>query len=227
MLSILKNYNYPINNFTIYGERHCGTNLLEKLVSKSFNIPMTSDYGHKHFFGFQTNETLNNAHNTLFICVARNPYEWIMAMRKIPYHIPERNRRNIKSLLLNPWKSINPYDSLEMIEDRNFITLEGYANIFDMRKTKLNYLFYAMPQLVDNYICMTYEYLLDNAENIMNIISNRFKLYYNKSNVLTNNKRPYTMSQNVFQMINNNIDWSAELSFGYKQLAFPRTSYVS
>ena len=96
-----------------------------------------------------------------------------------------------------------------------------------MRKTKLNYLFYAMPQLVDNYICMTYEYLLDNAENIMNIISNRFKLYYNKSNVLTNNKRPYTMSQNVFQMINDNIDWSAELSFGYKQLAFPRTSYVS
>ena len=36
--------------FTLYGERHCGTNLLQHLVEQNFRVDVRFQWGWKHFW---------------------------------------------------------------------------------------------------------------------------------------------------------------------------------
>ena len=63
-----------LNKFTIYGERCSGTTYLEQIINLNFKADITWEYGWKHFFGFHD---LTNSDDTLFICIVRNPYDWI------------------------------------------------------------------------------------------------------------------------------------------------------
>ena len=60
-----------IKKYTIYGERCSGTNYLENIIDINFDVNLTWEYGHKHFFGHQDNK-LKNSDDTLFICIVRN-----------------------------------------------------------------------------------------------------------------------------------------------------------
>lgn len=154
-----------IQKYTIYGERCSGTNYLEELMTLNFDIPITWDYGHKHFFGFQD---LTNSDDTLFIGIVREPYEWINSFYREQHHLPE-NFKNIHHFLNNEFYSLHLHGNKEEImEDRNMCNpSQRYKNIFEMRNTKLSFLLYYIPSRVKNYILIRYEDLMSDFQNTM------------------------------------------------------------
>ena len=163
-----------ITHFTIYGERCSGTNYLENLILKNFNVELTWKYGHKHFFGF---DDLRNSKNTLFICIVRNIHTWINSFFKEPHHLEyiqnEHRHKKKKNMFLNheiiSHKNIyiNTDKHAEIMKDKNMYTGERYKNIFELRHTKIKWLLEDLPKKVDNYIFIRYEDLIDNFENTM------------------------------------------------------------
>ena len=146
-----------MKKFTILGERCSGTNYLESLITKNFDVEVTWEYGWKHFFGFND---LANSDDTLFIGIVRDPHTWMNSLWREKHHLQPGLRSNIKSYLNEEFWSY--YDAIkhkstglygkERMEDRNIYTGHRYENIFEMRKTKLKYLIEDMPNKVKNYI---------------------------------------------------------------------------
>lgn len=206
--------NHPIYNFTIYGERHSGTNWLKEIISNTFNIPITSEYGHKHFFGCCEWNQLNNAHNTLFIGIVRNIYNWTTGMIKIPYHLPHSDIFSI-----SPWQSY--YQDKSIYCDSHWYDHCQYKNIFDMRHHKIQFLYLYMPYLVDNYIFLRYEDLIKDYTLIINYISYVYNLSINykyKQFRDTSKLKIYDLKYNRLEIINNNTNWNTENTIGYIQL---------
>ena len=92
-----------LNKFTIYGERCSGTTYLEQIINLNFKADITWEYGWKHFFGFHD---LTNSDDTLFICIVRNPYDWINSFYKYQYHLPIQFKNKF-NFLNNEFYSIN------------------------------------------------------------------------------------------------------------------------
>ena len=102
-----------ILDFTIFGERHSGTNYLQSVLQNNLMIPHTKLYGFKHWFikGVQPrsrpntttdNECLKPIHqnaHTLFIYIVRNPFDWLAALHSRPYHIPNSGRTSFVDFL--------------------------------------------------------------------------------------------------------------------------------
>jgi hypothetical protein len=219
MIYLVNNKNYNIDNFTIYGERHSGTKLLEQLISENFDIPITWNYGWKHWFGFCNANDLERANNTLFIGIVRNPYDWIMAMKKIPYHVPNHNKK-FNELINNEWYSISD-KNIEIYEDRSYINKKRYNNIFDMRSKKLQYLVNYMPFLVSKYALTRYEDLISNKEIFLSTIKRYFRLDRKKEKDSTKIiKTNYITEKETLDIINKNIDWGIEKIFDYHEYKY-------
>lgn len=231
-----------IKNFTIYGERHSGTNLLESMFTHSSSIPVTWDYGWKHFFGWKNDQIKNYGKNTLFLCIVRNPYDWIMAMHKIRHHIP-LDRDSIIDFMTKEWYSVSdvidtitnkkplskrgPYYEAksnivytEIMQDRDWVTNERYKNIFELRAKKLDYLYNVIPTIAKNYEFIRYENLCSEYPEIMIKIFKKYKIKNKNIDIKIVSKKPYLLSKDVKKIINQNIDWDIENKIGYQQEAF-------
>lgn len=215
MINFSKNTD-PINTFTIYGERHSGTNLLESLIETKTNLRCIWTYGWKHFFGFTNYKKLIQANNTLFVGIVRNPYDWIMSMYKKPYHVPTKNKQDIHSFLFNDWYSEEDFYPRERPDDKHYIVHRRYNNIFEMRKLKLEYLYKQMPVIVPHYCLTTYEYITDNAETFIDTLCRFNDIEINSSPPPKIHKRnTYNISTEIKQIIDNNLHWDTEKYFGY------------
>lgn len=231
-----------IKNFTIYGERCSGTNFIEAIISgksyyynnnrkhemhfhqegsAAFDLCKTDEFGHKHFFGFNDQQIINNGDETLFIGIIRNAYDWMPSLFIKKHHIPQVNFKH-ENFLFGEWYSIdhNPFSDTflqEYPEDRNLHTGERYKNIFELRKIKLDYLHNRMPRIAKNYILIRYEDLCDSPEKIVNSISERFNLkIINKNFVKTKLKKTYDTLEKFRSTITKNLDWNIENLVGYK-----------
>lgn len=217
MIQIFRSKYEHIFNFTIYGERHSGTNFLEECIKAKFNLPITYFHGFKHWFGFAKPERINYDRHTLFIGIVRNPYNWLSAFYSAPHHVPKQNTLNFDNFLNNEWYSIN-YHNKEILEDRNYTTKPNpirYKNIFQLRKEKCLYLSHIMPVIASNYILMSYEGLLYNHHLYLNIIQQRFNLktFGQPPEVLE--KPDMVVSEPYKTIIDSNLDWSIENGLGY------------
>lgn len=233
-----------IKNFTIYGERCSGTNFLEALFtgksffydnskldidpkfkkqsSAAFNLPITWDFGHKHFFGFKDKEILEHGNETLFLGIVRDPFRWLSSLFVERHHIPQCNWSYDK-FLFGEWYSI-VHDRFEdnflseINEDRNFITGQRYSNIFELRKSKLEYLYDKMPKLAKHYMLIRYEDLCNNQENIVNAISSRFGLeIISNDYVKPKVHKPHDVLNDYKQVIEDNLQWKIEGYIGYRK----------
>jgi hypothetical protein len=178
-----------MNKVTIYGERCSGTNYLEKLIATNFDVEITWQYGWKHFFGFNN---LNNADDTLFIGIVRNPFDWINSFFQNPYHLSKKQISSIDNFLYNEVISYHDDTALEILQDRNIYNNERYNNIIELRNYKIKYLLEDMPLKVKNYIFIRYEDLINDFTNTMIKIQNyNLKLKLNISfpqNIIVNVK---------------------------------------
>lgn len=233
-----------IKNFTIYGERCSGTNFLEALFTgksffyddskldldpkfkkqskAAFNLPITWDFGHKHFFGFKDKEILEHGNETLFLGIVRDPFRWLSSLFVERHHVPQCNWSYDK-FLFGEWYSID-HDRFsekflqEELEDRNFNTGKRYKNIFELRKSKLEYLYDKMPKLAKHYMLIRYEDLCNNQENIVNAISSRFGLeIINNNYVKPKVQKPHEVLNDYNQLIEDNLQWKIEGCIGYRK----------
>lgn len=167
-----------IKNFTIFGERCSGTNFLELAMLANFNVPVTWNYGWKHFFGHSKYE---NTSETLFIGIVRDPYDWVKSLHRTPWHLNKRLKQGKRHFLYAPfWSTRKPNDShperYEIAADRHIYEKRRYHNIFECRATKLKYLIETAPTKVDNYILIKYEDLKSNYEKTLSKIGDDFNL---------------------------------------------------
>ena len=105
-----------IEKFALYGERHSGTKFLQQSL-ECFDIKSTGFFGNKHWFGFVSDAKIEYAYHTLFVCIVRNPVQWIAAYYNNPFNISQNNR-NWNNFLNEEWYSID-YAKREILKDRN------------------------------------------------------------------------------------------------------------
>lgn len=234
-----------INNYTIFGERCSGTNYLESLININFEIDKI-EICDKHFFGHIEKEKLKEYSNTLFICIVRNPFDTFSSLFKILWHLPLKYKNNLTSVekadefLNKEIYSVNDKDfdykswDSEIMEDRHIYTKERYKNIFELRHTKLKYMIDDLPNIVDNYILIKYEDLLNNFEETMNNLKNKgLKIktnikfpvnYYRYKNTLNDSILYADMKQNknndiylpeLLILNNKNLNEEYEKKLGY------------
>ena len=231
-----------INEYTIYGERHSGTNFMQSSMRSFFPaVSFNERYGGKHWLGFCDEEYLRFS-NHLFLCCTRNPYDWILSFYAYPHCIPIRNLQSLEDFMFNEWISYDdppdyklPYpwsyndllkarsiDTREILYDWNFETLNSgfrrFCNIFELRKVKLRYLF-NLRDIVKSYELIKYEDMLTSRNSIMKKLENKYSLDPINGEAIhvpiDKNKKEYTMTKRVREMINNNIDWDVENTCGY------------
>ena len=201
-----------IKKYTIFGERCSGTNYLENLININFDVHLTWEFGFKHFFGFVN---LENSDDTLFICIVRNPIDWINSFYREMYHLPLKYKENLTyqeklhQFMNEEIYSFNDKDNnrdttKEIMNDRHIYTGKRYKNIFELRYTKINWMINDLPKKVNNYILIRYEDLINNFEDTIIKIKNKglsirkdinFPLnwiYYKK-----NKKNLYTKKENT------------------------------
>jgi hypothetical protein len=216
MFQIIRTCRYEhIEKFAIYGERHCGTNFLESCI-KCFNIHHTSFFGHKHWMGFAKLSKIRSEKHTIFFCIVRNPYDWLSAFYSLAHHVPKCNKGNFQSFLTNEWYSVDR-SGREILHDRNFNTKQRYKNIFELRKTKIQYILDILPLSSENYVFLRYEDLVYNHHNILNTIKEKFFLKQIHTFPLPTFVRKRKISIEDKSIIDSNLDWSLENKLGYFQ----------
>lgn len=205
-----------IKNFTIYGERCSGTKYLTRIVQSYYNLPVTWDFGWKHFFGFDDQNIKTLGQNTLFIGIVRNPYEWLMSLRKIPHHLKDTKDDTFFSSIIE-----STYKGQLIIKDRNFLTnsnpenAKPYNNIFELRSVKTNYLYHTVPHIAKNYYFVTYEKLIEQPQIILDQIAKKFAL--NTTGIFEPARKPIGYDIVNLKLINENIEWTIENAVGYYQ----------
>jgi len=219
MLHLCRSKYEWIDKFTIYGERHSGTNFLEACIKQQFGLNLTYFYGFKHWLGFAKPERITYDRHILFLAIVRNPYDWLTAFFNAPHHVPVQSTLYLENFLTNEWYSVDRYGN-EIMEDRNYTTrpnLKRYKNIFELRKQKCMYLSQEMPILASNYVLLSYDSFLKNHYNYLNIIGQRFDLKKIGSPPSLILKNTIYMEPHIKNLIDSNLDWAVEESLGYFQ----------
>lgn len=234
-MSIFLSRDNMIDQYTIYGERHSGTKLLKKIVDAYFRLQYSNQYGWKHFFGFYTDQLYQHANNIIFLCIVRNPYNWLAAMYDAPHHLNGWYDTRYRDII-NPFSSMEEFLSSriisyrtpngmleeddrnfqEIITDRNLLTGKHYKNIFELRKIKLQYL-YRLQHIAPNIIMVKYEDLLDDYMVLVNDISSKTGMVpiIDQKIIGIQQKTDYHIPDEIKAIIDENIDWSIESKFDY------------
>jgi len=182
-----------IKYFTILGERCSGTNYIEKLISKNFDITYTNKYGykdynnenaHKHFFRFSEDYSKSDTDQCLFICIIRDPYEWIGSLYCKRYHLnPRMFTDKWNTYLTHAFYSVydNPRFNEELygkerMGDRHIYTNKRYKNIFEARSTKAKFMLYDFPKLVKHCVILRYEDVRDGYEDVLDNLCSVYNL---------------------------------------------------
>jgi len=217
-----------IKQFTINAERSCGTRYIEKLFYSAFGLPFTRKLGYKHFFGTY-DEQIVEAVDTLLIGIARNPYDWLMALFKNKHHLPFLYGKDIYLYLTAEWYSVEhrhtdwyenetqPDHPKEIFTDRDWDTGARYKNIFALRRKKLLYL-QKLYQIAPNYVFFRFEDVMAMHHMIVRTTAHRFELpIVSKDYPTPHNKKPYKIPYDIKEIIDTNIDWDVEAVFGYEK----------
>lgn len=161
-----------MKQFTILGERNSGTHFLQ--YAMLFNFPLlVYDRREKHFFGHD--KEIKDKEDTLFLCIVRDPVEWVDSLFKRLHHVPKEHKQSIRAFLDRPWYSVDETQA-EIMKDRHLVTGQRYRDIFEMRATKLWYMQEVLPTLVPHTMVIQYEDLRDHYEATLAQIAARFAL---------------------------------------------------
>ena len=186
-----------IKNCVIYGERCSGTNYLTDVMQLNFHVNiLEKEYDWKHFFGFAD---LSHSDDTLFICIIRNPIDWINSLYNSMHHLcfkkynlendTKKKRMYLNNEIYSYVDDPNlPHYGKEIMKDRHIYTKDRYKNIFELRYTKLKYMHDDLPKKVKNCIIIKYEELQYNFKDVMNSIKNKYDIPVKVDNFPINTK---------------------------------------
>ena len=220
----------------IFGERCSGTNYIENLICKNYNISITTRFGWKHWcidFKQFTNANTNTSYDdVLFIIIVRNPYDQLRSLSLEPHHAPFHYDISFSEFLRREWKS---YESEHHtwfhpdINERNKCIQEGELiehekNVCILRNKK-NKNFLELKNYVKYFLVINYEDILFDYTSIKVIenfeIQRKTKDKINITNQKGIHEETFKMKEyNLIQdedilFINVTLDWSVEKQLGY------------
>jgi hypothetical protein len=188
-----------IEKFCVFGERCSGTTYLENLIESNFGLPMTDEFGLKHFWNMTD---FSNNNTTLFIGIERELLSWLDSFAKTPHQVHPYRPYDYEALFFKPIRS---YYQGDMVED--------YENIIECRRTKSNIIRSLFPNLLKHYFFITYEELVANPIEFLHTIQTRFQLqpilnpfqnwitYKDEKELFV--KKPLVIPENIIERLKN------------------------
>jgi hypothetical protein len=224
-----------IEKFLLLSERCAGSHFVQYAMLENFYIDyLSSHHNKRHFFGHEDDTyTQEEIDTTLFICVVRDPIEWVDSYFKRLHHVPPINRKNSDCFVKNEWYSIYDHgeqNGKEIMEDRNIITKKRHKNILELRKAKHDYFLNTAQQRFKYVYLLKYEDLRDNFESALEKMKHQFDLQqrgYEYRKIIkykgTYNqlyaKKPILLSPEIQKYIRDNVDKEQEAELGYFEYA--------
>lgn len=136
----------PITRFQVFGERSSGTNFVKRLIGRNTGLTPIEDLGWKHGFPHMTAVPRDVA----AICVVRNAVDWARSMFTKPWHCtPTMQALPFDQFIRAEWDTIADrpryFPQVQRLGgagtplqlDRHPLTGRKFANIFDLRRHKL------------------------------------------------------------------------------------------
>lgn len=93
-----------ILTINLIGERHCGTKWITKHLDECFGgqVTVLNRYTRfKHWFQYE--EDIYPENSAIVVAMFRNPYQWVNAMQKKPYHALDHHNLSWKRFVTTPW----------------------------------------------------------------------------------------------------------------------------
>ncbi len=228
----------PILEIAVIGERNSGTNYLRKLLAYNFpKIKMCSnrnyesnEYAHKHFFpwfdltefGFPHLKNpakfplIHRSKRCLFVCIIRNPHDWVRSFYLKPYHVEKRLFSNGRLRFMSGTWEVESHPLVNP-DKWNPYTEKPFKNVFELRKFKtLNYL--KIGKIVNNFVLVRYEDLTKSPLEFIEYLANLFNL---QRPLMINPEADY--ERKAYPAFNpkeekfflNEVDWETEKLVGY------------
>jgi hypothetical protein len=122
-----------VNFIKIFGERNCGTNYLQGMVSRNFEVDILPgkvnpkfrrlkelewvrflyfNFTFNHYFGWKHAQIDSmrisanpKSKDTLFLVITKNPYSFLLSLYKKPYHYKEI-KSDFETFLKTPWETV-------------------------------------------------------------------------------------------------------------------------
>ncbi len=166
-----------LKRYHIYGERSSGTNFLDHSIKDNFDAINVFDdvkdvddiieryrtYGHKHWFGDDLD--LSNTDDVLFLCIVRDPIDWLRSIYRTPRNLYEPMVESQERFLFGKYASTAVF-----YDEKVSFKLGGHEscnNIFEVRHIKLEWICEKLPKLVKNYMLIRYEDLKNDFQGTM------------------------------------------------------------
>ncbi len=164
----------------LFGERCSGTNFVSALVRRNFlNVELTSEFGAKHWFikdhypRCRPNQSTDmecvrrldqGGADTLFLCVFRNPLDWVRSLHRRPYHASNHGGIPIAQFIRKPWLSFERHQAngLWPMRDDGFWFIEEAPNVLQLRSMKIEH-WLNLETKVQNFRSIRYEALLEDS----------------------------------------------------------------
>jgi hypothetical protein len=244
----MKKYSYPktpffkrrtkkIEQFKIIGERCSGTYYVQRLIEHNLDIPHTNEYGHKHFWGTRKEKYPKNL---LLVCVVREPYSWLQSFFEKKWHIPKHlQKTDFKTFIQSEIYSVKDENipsiagdvGSEILADRSYITRRRFKNIFDLRHTKMNFLFHEFPSMCSNMIIVRLEDFQANFIKSLSDIAHEFEIptklypfedllnYKGNPTLHLYKKKELKLNKEEIEIIDENIDetWERVLNYSLRK----------
>lgn len=130
-----------IKEIKVFGERNSGTMYLNKLLRMNLlNCKILSGNFKKGWKHGVVSHDQPDKNTTLFICVVRDLEEWLVSMRRRPYHIRIKQKTGLPKFLnmeinssdkrLNHPTRVDPNEYGRDIFDIRYIKIESYKKLF-------------------------------------------------------------------------------------------------
>ena len=228
----------------VFGERCSGTNYLASLVRKNFGgVELTKDFGGKHWFikdhlprsrpnrstDHQCVRPLGDGHDTLFLVIYRNPFDWLRSLHEKPHHAEGHRGLPFSEFIRKRWVS---YETKRMNRhwpesDRGDYFIEEAENVLRLRTLKVRHL-NALRDVVENVAFINYEELALDVGMLADI-AERFGIRLAQSPPVDDpfyfgsGRLPTFSAPRIYppipardlQFIRENLDWNVERRIGY------------
>ena len=230
----------------LFGERCSGTNFVSSLITKNFkHVELTTDFGGKHWFlkdhfprcrpsvSTDTECIRSLSHNnsdTLFLCIFRNPFDWLRSIHARPYHASNHADIPITQFIRKPWLSFERYPANRYwpLREDNFWFIEEAINLLKLRSMKIQHLL-NLQYRVENCRFIRYESLLEDNGYLASIASD-FQIKLKHSDIIGEDRyfgrAPGTkfsltvypvLREDDIEYIIHELDWELERKIGYSQ----------
>ena len=232
-----------IKYLQLFGERCSGTNFVANLLNNNMgNVELTQDFGGKHWFikghhprcranqstDYQCIRALSDSADTLFICVFRNPFDWLRSLHARPYHAANHMGLTLTEFLCKPWHSFETARLNPSWPDRKdqYWFIEEAKNILRLRTEKIQHLL-KLQQRVEHICFIKYESLRDDSDQVGKLadqfrikvkhpyILEERKHFGHPKNVEFSPRKHPPISAEDLEFIRRELNWEIEGRIGY------------